>query len=150
MKYCGYRGLVLWLMLGLGLLMGCSQAKEGRVLITDQEFSIRQNSDNSWVVDAKGKIKNVGEADVKNVVVTGRCNSCSKVFATGQWFVSRYEKMPDQKAVIAYLPVGAEKKFDFKAIAFIMEKNGASPVKMPMGLECEVVSFEPMEKTFNF
>jgi hypothetical protein len=150
MRNLGYRVFLTGAVIGLVFLMGCSRAKEGRVLVTDQEFSIRQNSDNSWVVDAKGKIKNVGAGDLKNVVVTGRCSSCSKVFSTGEWFVSKYEKMPDQKAVVAYLPAGVEKTFSFKAIAFIMVKNGASPVKMPMGLECEVVSFEPMEKTFNF
>lgn len=147
MRYCNCgKTLILWLLFSGVLLVGCSGPKEGRVLITDQEFSIRQDSDNSWVVDAKGKVKNVGGADVKNVVVTGYCKSCSKVFSGGQWFVSKYEKMPDQKDTIDYLTVGVEKKFSFKGIAFIMEKSGIAPAKMPVGLECEVVSFETVRK----
>ena len=147
MRFCNImQKYTLWLLFSGVLLLACSGPKESKVLITDQEFSIRQDSDNSWVIDAKGKVKNVGQLDVKNVVVTGYCKSCSKVFSRGRWFVSKYEKMPDQKDTIVYLPVGADKKFSFKGIAFMMEKNGKAPSKMPVGLECEIVSFETVEK----
>jgi hypothetical protein len=143
MRFCNnVKSVIVGLLFSGVLLLACGGPKEGKVLITDQEFSIRTDSDNSWVVDAKGKVKNVGNADVKNIVVTGFCKSCSKVFSSGKWFVSKYEKMPDQKDTIDYLPVGVEKTFGFKGIAFIMEKNGKAPSKMPVGLECEIVSFE--------
>jgi hypothetical protein len=125
---------------------GCSKPKEAKVIVKEQEFSIRKDAPNSWVIDAKGKVKNVGEVDVKNVTVTGYCRSCGEVFTMGVWYVSEYEKTPEQKDVISYLPIGAEEEFSFTGVAFLPDQSGKGPDKLPDVLECEVVSFEIAEK----
>ena len=124
------------------VLLHCSRPKKGKVAIVSQKFSIRQDTKISWEVDAKGKVKNVGDAPVKNVVVTGYCKSCGEVFTNREWYVSNYEKMPDQKAVIKYLPPGGEADFSFTGVAFMPDQSGKGPDKLPDALECKVVSFE--------
>ena len=59
--------------------------------VTAQEFVLRADTDHSYVIDAKGKIKNTGEVDVKNIVVTSVCKSCSEIFAVGKWFITGSE-----------------------------------------------------------
>jgi hypothetical protein len=63
--------LIAFFLISICLVMACSKHKEGKVVISEQEFSIRKDAENSWVIDAKGKVKNTGEVDVKNVTVTG-------------------------------------------------------------------------------
>ncbi len=134
--------MVLW----SAAFMACSKPKEGKVVVTEQEFFIRQDAENSWVLDAKGKVKNIGQVDVKNVTVTGYCRSCGEIFTMGAWYISDYEKTPDQKAVIVYLPVGAEAEFSFTGVAFFPDQSGKGPDVIPEKLECEIVSFEPVDK----
>jgi len=95
------------------------------------------------VVDAKGKVKNVGEVDLKNVVVTGYCLSCGEAIISNIWFTSNIDKMPNQKTAIAYLPAGAEDDFSFTEVAFMM--TGEPPKALPDKLECKVVSFETVQ-----
>jgi len=128
------------------LLFACGKPKEGKVIISQQEFSVRQDSDHSWVIDAKGKVKNVGDADVKNVVVTGYCISCGEVLVMGAWFISNVPKTADEKDTIAYLPAGAEADFSFKGVAFMMDTSGKSPEKMPDKMQCKILSFETVQK----
>lgn len=127
------------------LLFACGKPKEGKVVISNQEFSIRQDSKykRNWLVDAKGKVKNVGDADVKNVVVTGYCLSCGEELISGKWFISNVDKMPNQKDTIAYLPVGAEEEFSFTEVALMMSEN--PPDKMPDKMECKILSFETVQ-----
>ena len=129
-------------------LFNCGKPKEGKVIISDQEFSIRQDSEykRNWVIDAKGKVKNVGDADVKNVVVTGYCKSCQEAIISGTWFISNVDKMPHQKHTIGYLPVGAEEEFSFTEVALMMEQSGKTPDKMPDKMECKILSFETVQK----
>jgi hypothetical protein len=133
-------------MLMIGVLLACGKPKEGKVIVSEQEFSIRQDTNHSWVIDARGKVKNVGEVDVKNVVVTGYCKSCGEMLISGSWFISDLDKTPEQKGTIGYLPIGAEEEFNFKGVAYIMDQSGRAPDKMPDRLECEVMSFETAEK----
>jgi hypothetical protein len=127
--------------------VSCAEKKEGKVIVTDQEFSIRQDSEYNWVIDLKGKIRNVGEADVKKVVVTGYCWSCSEIWSAGMWLVSNnVDKSSEQKDVISYLSVGAKAAFSFHDIAFYFTQLGAEPPeKMPEGLEIVIESFETVE-----
>jgi hypothetical protein len=138
--------LIAFFLISICLVMACSKPKEGKVVISEQEFSIRKDAENSWVIDAKGKVKNAGEVDVKNVTVTGYCRSCGEVFTMGAWYVSDYEKTPEQKDVIGYLPAGAEEEFSFTGVAFLPDQTGKGPDKLPDVLECEVVSFETVKK----
>ncbi len=123
------------------MIVSCGEKKQGRVVVAEQEFVMRQDTENSWVMDAKGKVKNVGEADVKKVVVTGYCNSCGEAIVNGKWFVSDYEKTPEQKDTISYLAAGDEEEFSFRGVAFIMDQSGEEP-SPPEDMEVEVVSFE--------
>jgi hypothetical protein len=126
----------------VAMAVSCGEKKEARLAVTEQEFIIRQDTDHSWVVDAKGKIKNVGEVDVKNIVVTGFCTGCGKKIINGRWFISDYEKMEHQKDTINYLVPGAEESFSFEEVAFMQGFDPEPARKKPEGLEVEIVSFE--------
>jgi len=134
--------------LGLALLIvalmavSCGEQKKGEVIVTEEAYVIRQDSDHSWVIDARGKIKNVGEVDVKNVVVTAYCKSCTEVVTNGTWFISDIEKTSEQKDTINYLVPGVEEDFSFRGVAFLMDQGGRAPKHKPEKMEAEVVSFE--------
>jgi len=123
----------------------CEKKKEGKVIISEQEFVLRQDKEHSFVVDAKGKLKNVGEVDVKNVVVTGDCKACSEVFNVGMWFVSGTDKMPEQKDTVSYISAGNEEEFNFKGVANIYNQPGQSTPEIPDSLEIIIESFEAVE-----
>jgi hypothetical protein len=129
-------------------LVNCGKPKEGKVIISDHEFSIQQDSKykRNWVIDAKGKVKNVGDADVKNVVVTGYCESCGEAVIIGEWFISDIKKMPNQMDTIAYLPVGAEEEFSFTEVALMINQSEKTPDKMPDKMVCKILSFETVQK----
>ena len=126
-------------------LISCTEKKEGKVSVTDQSFSIRKDGKIDWVVDAKGKIRNVGEVDVKNVVVTAYCRSCGEVVKSGNWFISNLPKTPVQQDVINYLAAGQEAGFGFKEIAFYFDQGHLEPKALPEKLEVVIESFETVE-----
>lgn len=127
-------------------LVSCEKTKkEGKVIVSDQEFVMREDSETTFRIDARGKIRNVGDVDLKKVVVTGYCRSCGEIWIPGQWFVSDVEKLPEQKAEINYLPVGGESEFSFKRVADMMLTAGQEPPEMPEKLEVVVESFEIVE-----
>jgi len=148
MKSCArLTGLLLLVCIMVLILSACGREQQGRVVISEEEFVVRQDTDHSWVIDARGKMKNVGEVDVKNVVVTGYCKSCGEVLVNGRWFVSDYEKTPGQKDTINYLPVGAEKSFSFRGVAFLVDQSGRQPRQSPEKMVVEVISFERANST---
>ena len=127
-------------------LTGCSKKqKKGYVIVENYKFMLRHDSKDSYTVDAEGTIKNVGDVDVKNVVVTGYCHSCGQMVANGKWFVSDYAKTPDQKDVISYLPKGAEAKFKFKGVAFMMDRSGQKPESLPKKMDIVIESFDTVQ-----
>ncbi|MFW6011460.1 MAG: hypothetical protein ACOC8R_00090 [Desulfosalsimonas sp.] len=98
------------------------------------------------MIDAKGVIKNVGKVDVKNVEVTGYCNSCREEILDGEWFVSSYEKMSHQKDVISHLPAGGQAEFEFEEVAFCgVNRTKEAPTELPEGLEISIESYEVAE-----
>lgn len=138
----------LFLLIACLCCVSCAEKKEGKIIITEQEFSIRQDAEFNWVIDAKGKIKNVGEMDVKKVVVTGYCRSCTKVLVAGAWTIPDYEKDSgrDQIDVVSYLTAGDEEEFSFKEVAFYFHQSGQSPEGMPDNLEVVIESFETVQE----
>ena len=128
-------------------LVSCGKKKkQGKVIISEQEFVLRQDKENQYTVDAKGKIRNVGEVDVKKVVVTGYCRSCSELWIVGQWVISSdVEKMPNQKDIISYLAVGSEESFSFQEVADLLLTADQKPPEMPEKLEVVIESFETVE-----
>jgi hypothetical protein len=130
------------LMLSL-CLFSCEKKKEGKVIVTETEYHLVMDGNYSSSLNAKGKIRNVGEVDVRNVAVTGDCKSCGEAMVSGQWFVTRGEaKREDQKSIIPYLAVGAEANFDFQGIAYFYIRDGQPPESNPERLEVYIESFE--------
>ena len=140
--------LVLFLSIACLCFVSCAEKKEGKVIVTEQEFSIRQDAEFNWVIDAKGKIRNVGEVDVKKVVVTAYCRSCTEVLVAGSWYINDVPKTSerDQIDTISYLTAGDEEDFSFKEVAFFFQQSGKSPEGMPDNLEVVIESFEVVEE----
>ena len=125
------------------LISGCTKEKKsGKAEITGHELVLKQDGPNSFAVNARGKVKNVGSTDLKNIVITGYCRSCQEMFVNGRWFISDVEKTPDQKAIINYLATGSEKAFEFKGIAFYFSQSGKKPEKLPENIQIVIESFE--------
>lgn len=131
---------------GFCFLACAEKKKEGKVVVAETKFEIRKDSEKAFVIDARGKVKNVGAVDVKNVVVTGFCRSCIEMIKPGYWFVSGAEKTPEQKVTIPFLAAGAEQEFSFKEVAFMYNTVSETPKSMPEGLETVVESFEVADK----
>lgn len=49
-------GLVVLSLITL-LVISCAEKKEGTVVVSESEFIIRQDSENAYVIDARGKVK---------------------------------------------------------------------------------------------
>ncbi|RJP89621.1 MAG: hypothetical protein C4518_10020 [Desulfobacteraceae bacterium] len=128
-------------------LFACEkEKKQGKVIVTEKEFWLDEYGKVTLSLNVKGKIKNAGDVDVKNIVVTGQCKTCGEVLISGRWFVSDTEKLPEQKDIINFLPAGAEEQFQFKGIAYFFTKAGETPSANPEGLEVFIESFEVVEK----
>lgn len=126
----------------ISCIISCEKKKEGKVAVTESEFTIRADTNRSFVIDARGKVKNIGEVDVKKVVVTGYCRSCGEATFSEKWFVSDVEKTMEQKDIISYLSVGDEEEFSFREVAFCYGPVGFKAPDKPDLLEVEIVSFE--------
>jgi hypothetical protein len=127
-------------------LFACEKKKEGKVIVTEKEFNIRQDAEFNWVIDAKGKVRNVGEVDVKNVVVTGYCRSCGEVLVAGVWFINDVAKTDEQKDVISYLTARNEEEYSFREIAFFFNQSGQGPEGvLPDNIEVVIESFEVVD-----
>ena len=149
-------------------LVSCEKKKEGKLEVTQQSFQLRQFSDNGWSIDATGKIKNIGEVDVKKVAVTGRCKTCVDVWIPGKWFVATEsedisvsdkdeivksigagdeEYAFDQVDIIGYIAIGTEEEFQAKDIAYFYTRSAdQKPDPMPTELDIIVKSFETFDK----
>jgi hypothetical protein len=143
MKFFGRSLIFLCLMITILCLMSCETKKEGKVIVTAQDFVLRQDAERSWTIDATGKVKNVGEVDVKKVVITGYCRSCGEVIVQGSWFISDIEKLPHQKDTISYLAAGVEEEFSVKEVVFYWGVD--KPESIPEKLEIVIESFETVD-----
>ena len=132
-------------------LCACHKAeKVGQVVVSEVEYSVRNThgssgTGNSFVLDARGKVKNIGDVDVKKVVVTGYCRSCTLAFTSQKWFTSDCDKTPTQKDIISYLSVGAEEEFHFEEIAFYITHETEPPEEFPNDIEIVIESFDVIE-----
>jgi len=146
-KKARYVGLITASVLALLCFFGCAkQQKEANLEIVNSEFTIRHDSKLSYVLDAKGTIRNAGEVDVKNVKITGYCRSCGSRIINAEWFISDVEKMPNQMDVISYLPAGASEDFEFEEVAFFSASTGSEkPQGVPEDIEIVIESYEIAE-----
>ncbi len=125
-------------------LFSCEKPKQGKVVVSEYDFYIERVTKTGFVLCAKGKVKNVGEVDVKKVVVTGNCLSCTEIIRyDGSWIHSPdAEKTAEQQPVINYIPIGEEKEFMIENIAYAGTTSRQKPENIPENLEIIVVSFE--------
>ncbi len=155
MGSCCRRSILLFsLLLACFCLFACKDAFKtenvGKVVVSEVEYSVRKThgssgTGNSFVIDARGKIKNIGDVDVKKVLVTGYCRSCTLAFTSQKWFTSDCDKTPNQQDIISYLSVGAEEKFRFEEIAFYITHETTQPEDMPEDIEIVIESFDVVE-----
>jgi len=173
MKSCFRLSLMSFcLLVGVLCLSACDKKTkvEGKLEVSESEFFLSQFSDNGWSIDAKGKIKNVGEVDVKRVVVTGACTSCIEVWVPNQWFTysqnddivsseqtnvvetighgEEDDSMFDQKDIISYISVGNEESFSFKEFAYFYTQSPDQKPEMPPVEDLKIIieSFLDAEK----
>ena len=139
--------LVCFLSIVIVCLVSCEkEKKQAKLIITEQKFTLRQDTENTFTIDAKGKLRNVGDVDVKRVVVTGYCRSCTGLWGVGQWQTSPdIDKMPQQMDTISYIPAGAEESFSFTEVADYLLVAGQKTPEMPEELEIVIESFETVE-----
>ena len=140
---------ICYLMMVLSVcLFSCEKPKQGKVVVSEYDFYIERVTKTGFELCAKGKVKNVGEVDVKNVAITGNCLSCSDVYIYDGSWVNPPDtgKSAEQQPVINYIPVGKEEEFIIKNIAYAPTKLGESPKDIPEELEVVIVSFETASK----
>ncbi len=149
MRHCSHRmTAIACLMTACLCIFSCKTAKEekkGSLSITDTEYSIRQTHENSYVLDACGKVKNVGDVDVKKVVITAYCKSCGEAMISENWFISDCEKTEEQKDTVSYLAIGGEEEFSFKEVAFYFGPADFQPDKFPEKIEVVIESYDAVE-----
>jgi hypothetical protein len=133
------------LLFAMTVMLDCSKQKEAKVVISDHEFSMRQLSKSAYTIDAKGKVKNMGEVDVKKVVVTGYCKSCFTGLSPGRWSASERERAPNEKCMINFIPAGGEADFYFTDVAVIYTTDSEAPKEMPEKMDVVVESFETLK-----
>lgn len=128
-------------------LVSCEKKEmQGKLIISEQAFVLRQDTENTFTIDAKGKIKNIGDVDVKRVLVTGNCLSCTGLWGVGQWQTSPdIDKMPQQTDIISYIPAGGEESFSFTEVADYLLVSGEKTPEMPENLEVVIQSFETVQ-----
>ncbi|RJP89620.1 MAG: hypothetical protein C4518_10015 [Desulfobacteraceae bacterium] len=139
--------IILCLLFMSLFLVACEkEKKQGKLSIAEQTFHMRQDTENTFTIDAKGKIRNIGDVDVKNVVVTGYCRSCPGLWGVGQWQTSPdLERMPQQKDTINYIAAGGEESFSFTEVAdYLLTADRKTP-ELPEKLEAVIESFETVE-----
>ena len=147
MKSYIHSSLILVFVLTVSLcLLACEKQKEGKVIVIEKEFNLEKGSKFTYSLNVKGKVKNVGDVDVKNIIVAGRCNSCDEMMISGKWFVTQTVRSREQQDTITYLAKGAEAGFQFMGIAYYYTKAGETSQEFPEGLEVFIESLEAVEK----
>lgn len=139
--------LILVLALTVGIcLLACEKQKKGKVIVIEKEFNLEKGSKFTYSLNVKGKIKNIGDVDVQNIVIAGRCNACDEMMISGKWFVTQTVRSREQQDTITYLAKDAEAEFQFMGIAYYYTKEGEASQTFPEGLEVFIDSFEAVEK----
>jgi len=145
-SYIRFVSLIISLILLIACLDSCHEKKQGKLAVTEKNFSFTKDGKFSYTLDVTGKIKNVGDVAVKNIIVTGYCRSCKEVMVSNTWYVTQVVKRTEQEAPISYLGPGEEKDYHFSGIAYYYSQSSEPPQGLPEKLEVVVESFETMEE----
>lgn len=124
----------------------CSKPKNAKIEVSEHEFSIKKISDYSYSINVQGKIRNIGETDVKKIVVTGFCRTCSNGLSPGKWTISERERAANEMDIINYLVVGGEADFHFEDLAVMYNTVPKQPETMPDNMEVVIQSFEIVDQ----
>ncbi len=133
------------LLLVIICLCACEKKEVGKVIVSETEYSLERDGKYTYSLNVNGKIKNIGNVDLKKVVITGYCKTCSEMMISGKWFVTQEVKTDDQKGEIGYIAAGKEEDFSFKDIAYYFTKTGEAPEAFPQDLKVVVESFETVQ-----
>lgn len=133
------------MLLSLGLYSCNKEKKIGKVVVIEKEFNLVKNGKYSFSLNVTGKIKNVGDVDLKSIIVTGYCRSCDEIMVSHKWYATQAVKSAEQSDIVSYLAVGAKAEFSFQDIAFYYTQLGDEPAGQPENLEIVIESFETVE-----
>jgi len=125
-------------------LFSCEKPKQGKVVVSEYDFYIERVTKTGFELCAKGKVKNVGEVNLKKIVVTANCLSCTELIGYDKGWIHSpgMEKTAEQQPIINYIPIGEEREFVIKTIAYAGTSSRQPPENIPEQLEVIVVSFE--------
>ena len=125
------------------LLPGCGEKTvEAELVISNEEFAITQIGATSYTVTARGMIRNVGDVDVRNVVIAAGCSSCGTAFRQARWYEPEVEKTDEQKTVIRFLGKGERANYEVTGAAFLSTAGGPPPTELPETLGAYIISYE--------
>ncbi len=128
---------------GVFSLTGCGgDPPEPELLITNESFSIAMATERQYAVKATGTVRNVGDVDVRKLVITGGCPSCSPTYRHGRWYLPEREKADEETAVIRYLGAGEQDDFEFIGVAYYPTGGGEAPEEIPDEMEVYIMSYE--------
>ncbi|MEE4265583.1 MAG: hypothetical protein V2I56_23055 [Desulfobacteraceae bacterium] len=146
-NFAKFFSIVLCLFISCCLTSCDKELKVGTLEISETEFLLEQDAQKTTIsLNVRGKIRNTSPYDIKNIVVSGRCKSCTEVMHAGNWFATQEVKREDQKDTIDYLIAGGEEPFRFDGIAYYFRSKPAEiPESYPEGLEAYVESFETVQ-----
>ncbi len=135
--------IVCLFLMGAALsLSGCgSEPAEPEFVISDENFEIFQDGRYVYGVKVTGTIRNTGNVDVSDVVLTGECPSCSTSIIERQWFLMEF-KRDEQKDFIRFLGRGERQNFSFEGVAYFRTGGGDPPDEMPDDVRVIVESYE--------
>jgi len=114
----------------------------GKVVVTKYDIFTKGISEVTWEASVRGSVQNIGENDVKNVVVGFVCHSCAKdgEDIEGKW-VSLTAGNPYRQDKISYLAAGNKEEFEFDiGITVSIDRPSYAP-----NVEIKIVSFEQAE-----
>ncbi len=109
-------------------LPGCGgEPEEAALDVSNLEYTIVQEGRHLHSVKVTGTLRNVGNVDVSDVVLTGDCPSCVGSVRAGSWFLTDHQKADAQSDVIRFLGRGERSNFEFQGLAYYSTGGGAEP-----------------------
>ena len=137
---------IIFLLLGVAVLVfpGCAEeSQEAELLISDEKFTIVQEGKHLHSVKVTGTIRNTGNVDVSDLIVTGECPSCYGSLRAGDWFLTDHQKADAQSDVIRFLGKAERHSFEFQGLAYYSTGGGYEPpAELPEELHVRVDDYK--------
>ena len=140
-----YISIIACLLLGGVVLFfsGCGgEPQEAELEVSNLEYTIVQEGRHLHSVKVTGSLRNVGNVDVSDVLLTGDCPSCVGSVRAGNWFLTDHQKADAQSDVIRFLGRGERSNFEFQGLAYYSTGGGAElPDAVPADLNVYVETY---------